>query len=211
MGILVRLWGGDCRERLLELADDSVLLFLTDPPYDLTSAEGSRGGFMNKSWDATGIAFDPEFWKLVARKLHPTGVIKSCGGTRTYHRMIRAMRLAGLEVRSNLHPFVHGQGFPKSTNISKRIDRMAKAERKIVGYKRGVGGEDMNDVVRGRGAVKSTTKAGGALGAYGIGAKQVSVMVPVTVPATEEAKRWDGYGTALKPSWEVFVVAKRKA
>jgi hypothetical protein len=208
MPILVRLWAGDCLERLHGLEDGSVSLFLMDPPYDLTSGSG-KGGFMGKSWDSTGIAFNPVFWELVLRKLHPDGIIKSFGATRTYHRMVRAMRAAGIEVR-RLHPFVHGQGFPKSTNISKRIDRMAKAERRVVGYKRGVGGESMNDLVRGRGDVRSTAKAGGSLGAYGTGAKQVAVMVPVTVPATEEAQRWDGYGTALKPSWEPIAIGRRK-
>jgi hypothetical protein len=208
MSCLIRLRHGDCLDRLLDLEDDSVLLFLTDPPYDLTSTGSARGGFMGQAWDATGIAFNPDFWTLVSRKLHPTGIIKSFGGTRTYHRMIRAMRLAGLDAR-RLHPFVHGQGFPKSTNISKRLDRMAKAERTVVGFKRGVGGESLNDLVRGKGEVKFTDKAGGSLGAYGTGAKQVPVMVPVTLPATENAKLWAPYGTALKPSWEPIVLARR--
>lgn len=207
MSVFVRLWGGNCRERLQALEDGSVLLFLTDPPYDLTSGDGSRGGFMGKEWDSTGIAFDPDLWRLVKQKLHPTGVIKSCGGTRTFHRMVRAMRVAGLSVKE-IHPFIHGQGFPKSTNISKRIDRRAKAQRRVIGYKRGVGGESMNDVVRGRSTIRSTKKSGGALGAYGTGAKQVAVMVPVTEAATEEARQWDGYGTALKPAWEPVVIGR---
>jgi site-specific DNA-methyltransferase (adenine-specific) len=208
MATLVRLWAGDCLERLQELEDASVFLFLMDPPYDLTSGNG-KGGFMGKEWDSTGIAFSSDFWTLVFRKLHPNGVVKSFGATRTYHRMVRAMRSAGFEVRS-LHPFVHGQGFPKSTNISKRIDRKAKAERQIVGYTRGVGGESMNDVVRGRGKVRSRAKAGGALGAYGTGAKQVAVAVPVTLPSTKEAKLWHGYGTACKPSWEPIAIARKR-
>ena len=163
---------------------------------------------MGKTWDATGIAFDPDFWRLVGRKLKPDGKIKSFGGSRTYHRMVRAIRLAGF-VDDHLHAWCYASGFPKSTNISKQIDRMAKVKRKVIGYKRGVGGESMNDLVHGRAEVKFTKKAGGSLGAYGTGAKQVAVQVPITIPTTPEAILWDGYGTAAKPAWEPVVIARK--
>lgn len=38
---------------------------VTDPPYEL--------GFMGKSWDGTGIAFNVDFWKEVLRTLKPGG------------------------------------------------------------------------------------------------------------------------------------------
>jgi hypothetical protein len=111
--------------------------------------------------------------------------------------------------RHNGRVFVTGNsGFPKSTNISKQIDRRAKAERQVVGYSRGVGGENLNDVLAGKDP-RIHTSPGGSLGAYGTGIRQIPVQVPVTVPATEEAKLWDGYGTALKPAWEPIVVARR--
>jgi hypothetical protein len=211
--MFLRLLQGDCLDRLLELEDESVDIFVGDPPYDLTAKAGqtsSKGGFMGKTWDATGIAFDPDFWRLVARKLKPGGRIKSFGGTRTYHRMVRAMRRAGLLVE-RLHAWCYASGFPKSTNISKQIDRMAKVKRTVIGYKRGVGGESMNDLVHGRAEVKFAKKAGGSLGAYGTGAKQIAVMVPITAPATQEAIIWDGYGTALKPAIEPIVIARKIA
>lgn len=209
--MFVRLLHGNCLERLLELEDESVDAFVKDPPYDLTATPGaapSAGGFMNKLWDSTGISFNVDFWRLVSQKLKPNGLVKSFGATRTYHRMVRAVRRSGLKVE-RLHAWTFASGFPKSTNISKRIDRMAKAERKVVGYKRGVGGENMNDLVHGRGNIKFAKGAGGAIGAYGTGAKQIPVQVPITVPATEEALLWDGYGTALKPAWEPIVIARK--
>jgi site-specific DNA-methyltransferase (adenine-specific) len=125
-----------------------------------------------------------------------------------YHRMVRAMRRVGF-IDVHLVGWGYGSGFPKSLNISKALDRQAKAERKIIGYKRGVGGENMNDLVRGV-AVRQTTDAGGkGVGAYGTGAKQVAVDVPITAPATELAILWDGYGTALKPAWEPIVVGRK--
>lgn len=33
--------------------------------------------------------------------------------------------------------------------------------------------------------------------------------IPVTIPATEAAQRWDGWGTALKPSWEPVIVGRK--
>jgi site-specific DNA-methyltransferase (adenine-specific) len=166
------------------------------------------GGFMGKTWDATGIAFDEKFWEIVFRKLRPGGIIKAFGGTRTFHKMVRAVRRAGF-VDVQLEAWGYASGFPKSTNISKMIDKQAKAERKIVGYKRGVGGENMNDIVHGKEVRQTTDEGGRGVGAYGTGAKQVAIDVPITAPATELAALWDGFGTALKPAWEPIVVGRK--
>ena len=32
----------------------------------------------------------------------------------------------------------------------------------------------------------------------------------ITKPATTEAQRWEGWGTALKPAWEPIIVARKK-
>jgi hypothetical protein len=208
MSIEIKLWSGDCVERLAELDDGSVGAVVCDPPYDLTGASGGAGGFMGKSWDATGIAFDARFWEIVVTKLRPGGVVKAFGGTRTFHKMARAMEAAGL-VDVRLEAWIYGSGFPKSTNISKMLDKQAGAEREVVGYKRGVGGENMNDIVRGAEVRQTTDPGGKGVGAYGTGAKQVAVDVPVTTPTTEDAKLWEGYGTALKPAWEPVVVGRK--
>lgn len=230
----IQLWHGDCVARLSELEPNSVGAIVCDPPYDLTQASrggsprqfvdnpygrsrvGTRqydrgvtsGGFMGKTWDATGIAFDTTFWSLVHEILIPGGIVKAFGGTRTFHKMCRAMQHAGL-VEVHLEAWVYGSGFPKSTNISKNIDRQAGADREVVGYKRGVGGENMNDIVRGTEVRQTTDQGGKGVGAYGTGAKQVAVDVPITRAATPEAKLWEGYGTALKPAWEPIVVARK--
>jgi site-specific DNA-methyltransferase (adenine-specific) len=43
-------------------------------------------------------------------------------------------------------------------------------------------------------------------GSSGVGAKKD---VPVTSPSTDEAKQWDGWGTALKPAHEPIVLARK--
>jgi len=202
---VVRLLQGDAWERLAELEGASVGAVICDPPYGLS--------FMGTEWDRdseqkVNIAFDPEFWMLVNKVLRPGGIVKAFGGTRTFHRVCRAMQRASF-LDIHVVAWAHGQGFPKSTNISKRIDKQAGAEREVVGYKRGVGGENMNDIVHGREVRQTTDEGGKGVGAYGTGAKQVAVDVPITKPATEAAILWDGYGTALKPSWEPICVARK--
>lgn len=198
--VTIHLQHGDCLGRLKEMPDGSVDAFVGDPPYDIA--------FMAREWDANDTLRNDKIWHECYRVLRPGGIIKQFSATRTYHRLCRTFEAVGFQ-GMKLEAWVFGSGFPKSKNISKQIDRQAGAEREVVGYKRGVGGESMNDIVRGRADVAYTDKAGGSLGAYGTGAKQVSVEVPVTVPATEMAKLWNGYGTALKPAWEPVVVARK--
>jgi len=204
----IRLIPGDCREYLKTVPEGTFGSVITDPPYELTGAEGSARGFMNKEWDGTGISFDPEFWKLVFRATRSGGILRAFGGTRTYHRMAWAISEAGFKSLT-LDAWGYTSGFPKSVNLALRFDKEAGVEGRIVGYKPGVGGERIDDIARGREEVRFTDKAGGSLGAYGTGARQVRVDVPIREPATEDARRWSGWGTGLKPSWEPVVVARK--
>jgi len=82
--------------------------------------------------------------------------------------------------------------------------------RPIIGMARGVGGENMNDIVAGRDTIRTTDDPGGkGVGAYGTGAKQVAINIPVTAPSSDEAKQFDGYGTSLKPAFEPFIVGRK--
>jgi len=118
------VYSGNCLDVLKRLADNSVDSIVTDPPYDLTSGKGSKGGFMGNTWDATGIAFNPELWQECLRVLKPGGHLLSFGGTRTWHRMAVAIEDAGFEIRDNIM-WIYGKAFPKSHNIAKA---MAKGE-----------------------------------------------------------------------------------
>jgi DNA modification methylase len=110
---------GDCLEKLKELEDNSVDSIVTDPPYGL--------GFMGKSWDNSGIAYNVEMWKECLRVLKPGGHLLAFGGTRTYHRMASAIEDAGFEVRDMIE-WVYGQGFPKSLNIGKATLKLIEKE-----------------------------------------------------------------------------------
>lgn len=106
---MIDIHHGDSRAILPTLPDASVDAVVTDPPYEL--------GFMGKTWDGSGIAYDVELWRECLRVLKPGGHLLAFGGTRTYHRLVCAIEDAGFEVRDSLH-WVYGSGFPKSRNLA---------------------------------------------------------------------------------------------
>lgn len=167
---------GDCVERLRECPDNMFTACVTDPPYEL--------GFMGKSWDNAGVAFDPKTWAEILRVTKPGGMLLAFGGTRTYHRLICAIEDAGWKIRDCIM-WVFATGFPKSHNISKALDAAAGAEREVVGFSKG----------------RSGTIHGGG--------QSVGVDDSITALATDLAKTWDGFGTGLKPSWEPICLAMK--
>lgn len=174
---------GDCRELMATLEENSVDAIVTDPPYEL--------GFMGKSWDASGVAFDVNTWQQALRVLKPGGHLIAFSGSRTYHRMAVAIEDAGFEIRDQIM-WVYGSGFPKSHDVSKAIDKAAGAEREVVGTK-----------TAGIGTGKAYAKI--------VGEREpiVTNEVPITAPATDAAKQWQGWGTALKPAHEPMVLARK--
>lgn len=62
---MIELLEGDCRVVMEGLEAGSFATCITDPPYEL--------GFMGKSWDRSGVAFDVEVWRWVLRLLKPGG------------------------------------------------------------------------------------------------------------------------------------------
>lgn len=142
--------------------------------------------FMGKSWDHAVPG--PEFFEAMLRVAKPGAHLLAFGGTRLYHRLTAAIEDAGWEIRDCLM-WLYGSGFPKSHDVSKAIDREAGAEREVVSR--------IPDRWAGKGCVYRR--------AYESEAESVSI----TVPATEDAKRWSGWGTALKPAWEPIVLARK--
>lgn len=176
----MKLINADCIEAMKAMPDNSVDSIITDPPYEL--------GFMGKSWDASGIAFNVDVWREALRVMKPGGHLIAFSGSRTYHRMAVAIEDAGFEIRDQIM-WVYGSGFPKSHNVSKGIDKAAGAVREVVGQEKNFG----------------ASKASEGKQAFGDYAGQWGV----TNPATPAAKQWDGWGTALKPAHEPMVLARK--
>ena len=168
---------GNCLEQLKALPDNSVDCVVTDPPYEL--------GFMGKSWDNTGIAYNVELWGECLRVLKPGGHLLAFGGSRTYHRLASAVEDSGFEIRDQIM-WLYGSGFPKSLDVSKAIDKAAGAEREVIG----VAGKS--------GSIRNSMNGDFTGGEY-----------MATAPATPEAQQWEGWGTALKPAHEPIVVARK--
>jgi len=147
---------------------------VTDPPYEL--------GFMGKSWDGTGIAFNVDFWKEVLRTLKPGSHLIAFSASRNYHRMAVAIEDAGFEIRDQIM-WIYGSGFPKSLNLGKAIDKKQGNDREVVGT------TNQQDITSGN-----------------------YVHVPSQrkdIPITKGTSKWEGWGTALKPAHEPIVLARK--
>ena len=178
----VKVFHGSNLDVLPFMADNSVDSIVTDPPYEL--------GFMGKKWDSTGIAYSVELWRECLRVLKPGGHLLAFGGSRTWHRLAVAIEDAGFEVRDSI-AWLYGSGFPKSLDISKAIDKAAGVEREIVGTHNGSG------------LTRSNVEQGAQKRNVTEWAKYSDE------PATPEAQKWQGWGTALKPAFEPVVVARK--
>lgn len=195
------LWHGDCLQVMQEMAAESVHAIVCDPPYGLVEPRSGayagdprtdeqkalrRGGFMGKKWDAA--VPDERYWSEALRVAKPGAFLLAFGGTRTFHRLVCAIEDAGWEIRDCVI-FLHAMGFPKSHDVSKAIDREAGVERERI---RGV-----------RSGVVGSTFAQDAW------SKEFKDSVLSPIPATDAARRWQGWGTALKPAWEPIIVARK--
>lgn len=180
----VIIYQGDCREEMAKIPDNSVDAIVTDPPYEL--------GFMNKSWDSTGIANNVEVWKECLRVLKPGGHLLSFGGTRTYHRMTCAIEDAGFEIRDQMQ-WLYGSGFPKSMNIGKAVDKVRGNEREIVGQKQHAKKDFKDNLYAQDPANRNNNKV------FGYGTEMLS----------KGSSEWEGWGTCLKPAHEPICLARK--
>lgn len=134
---------------------------------NIPTIEDERGILM--SWDCVDVTREP-YNGLVGCIQTPTGTFVA---------------------RQKGYAFVTGnsQGFPKSLNIGKAIDK-AKGGHGKAGAAFHYG--DPGEGGFGRTSDKSTGTP--------------STEWDVTAPCTPEAKKWEGYGTALKPAFEPILV-----
>jgi DNA modification methylase len=197
----------DCIQVLKILPSNSIDSCITDGPYGI--------GIMGKEWDnfkpkairngiqrkgGTGVSpcmfsgkydlsrkggvrfqqFCYEWAKEVYRVLKPGAMLLSCCSTRMYHRMATGIEGAGFEVRDQLQ-WLFGSSLHMSYNISIGIDKYYGAERTIVCE---------NPNRKGRKNWDDNPKN-------------------ITLPSTEQAKKWHGWGTTLKHSNEPILLARK--
>jgi hypothetical protein len=186
--VTARIVCGDCLDVMREMEPASVDAIVTDPPYGLN--------FMARDWDH-GVPGE-RYWIEALRVAKPGAHLLAFGGTRTFHRLTCAIEDAGWEIRDCLG-WICGSGFPKSLDVSKAIDKAAGAEREIVGTKPKMGGMT---IARGK-----EYDFGMGKGLYADEAAIASALA-ISAPATDAARQWSGWGTALKPAWEPIILAR---
>lgn len=257
---------GDCRDVLAKFAENRFDSAVEDPPYEL--------GFMGRTWDRSGVAFEVETWKAHLRVLKPGAYLVAFGGSRTFHRVACAIEDAGFELRDTLC-WLYGSGFPKSLDVSAAIDKARQDDvRPVCRFLRaamdakgvssaylaglfafhprmvdhwaardtdsqpavptweqweklrskiGFGSEMDAEVLRLNGRKGTLGEAWlsrpivgqhqksspGNLLRMGMLGDEQDPAGPVTVPVSDAARQWEGWGTALKPGWEPIILARK--
>lgn len=185
----MNLYNSDCLIKLKKLESESIDALVTDPPAGIA--------FMNKEWDKDKGGRDNwiEWMQSVMtecyRVLKPGAHGLVWALPRTSHWTATALENAGFEVRDVItHLF--GQGFPKSLDVSKAIDKASGAKRERV---------PIVDISTGK--VKTPNIKGGVFN----GSKEFTAFSNEAV--TNEAKQWQGWGTALKPASEHWILIRK--
>lgn len=178
-GNYYKLYQGSMLDLLEIIEPNTIDSIVTDPPYELN--------FMNKGWDNAGVSFNNETWKKCLDVLKPGGYLLAFGGSRTFHRIACAIEDAGFEIRDTIC-YLYGSGFPKSMNIGLAIDKKNGIDNRTGNIAQGAGSNNTNSMNCGNGKSQEFKHF------------------------YEERKaqnKWEGWGTALKPSYEPIIVARK--
>lgn len=209
-----KLYNGNMLDMREVIEPESIDSIVTDPPYGLTSivkrfgsedakpaGEAKDGsfarlskGFMGKTWDGSGIEYNVEAWRRCWEVLKPGGYLLAFGGSRTFYRIACAIEDAGFEIRDTVM-WLYGSGFPKSMNIALAFDKAEGLQ-----GQRGVGGFNVGGL-----GEQENRKAKLHIGSTTDGSKQEEYKDA----KGENAKKWKGWGTAIKPAFEPVIVARK--
>lgn len=181
---------GKMQDVLDTFEPNSIDSIITDPPYEL--------GFFGKAWDSSGVAFQKDTWEHCYRVLKPGGYLLAFGGSRTFHRIACAIEDAGFEIRDTIM-WLYGSGFPKSMSIGKVIES-----------KQVLGSGNIRDIKRLNG--KKEVAPSGFSSFEVMAEKKIKEYDKTKTEVeyqTELGKKWDGWGTQLKPAYEPIIMARK--
>ena len=192
-----KLYHGSMLDMLEVIKPKTIDSIVCDPPYELN--------FMGKGWDNSGIAFQPNTWKQCYEVLKPGGYLLAFGGSRTFHRIACAIEDAGFEIRDTIM-WLYGSGFPKSMALDKALE-----SKLTTGNANKTEFHKLNGELEEKHHYGFTT----ANKEQGIRPKDYTIegasnqYLKELEATTELAKEFKGWGTALKPSFEPIIVARK--
>lgn len=112
-----------------ELWSDALDAWVEHEPREWEEMSGARDRLMaNREFKPEGVRVDPyQLWTIrwareAFRVLKPGGRLLAFGAPRTYHRLAAGLEDAGFIIADQIC-YLFGQGFPKSLDISKAIDK----------------------------------------------------------------------------------------
>lgn len=199
---------GDCMQLLKTLPSNSIDAIVTDPPYGMSPdgiartwadiEEGRKlSGFMGKEWD--GAVPCHNFFAECLRVLKHGGHMIAFSSTRTVCALGMAAQKGGFVIRDMIH-WCYFSGFPKSHDISKAIDRESGAVREVTGQTTVCGSFKQDyQVKQGK---RPDTGSNGWKGERDGALRRDK-------PATQDAQKWAGFGTALKPAVEPALLLRK--
>jgi site-specific DNA-methyltransferase (adenine-specific) len=184
---------GDSKEVLKTLADNSVDLLATDPPYGIS--------FMGKQWDK---ALPPkEVWTECYRVLKPGSFIAVMSSPRSdvLYRMIMDLEDAGFDMSFSPILWAYHTGFPKASDTSKMIDKRFGAEREVIGKKKEAFTNPKQNIYGGGEGFDDYNKVG----------EDGYRITEITAPSTELAKKYEGskLGFQPKPAVEHIIIGMK--
>lgn len=187
---MINLYQGDCLDILKTFPDNSVESLVTDPPAGIS--------FMNKGWDSNKggskqwIAWMETIMRECLRVMKPGAHGLVWAIPRTSHWTATALENAGFEVR-DVVTHLFGTGFPKSYNVAKGIDKLLGVEGTVIGKIK----------------APASTKTVQTMGRPENSGSGWNEEPDLTAPTSLEAKQWSGWGTALKPASEHWILVRK--
>ena len=182
---------GDCLDVMVGMSDNSIDAVICDPPYG-TSWRGV-------DWDR-GLPC-MQFWNQMLRLAKPGAYLLAFGNEKTTHRLTCNIEDAGWELRHVLM-WLYSKGAAKSVNISKAVEAQV-----LLGSSSSKAQADVVDLT---GQGKPSKRKGMQWNKFtdskqGVRRHEAGCWEPTT----EEAKKYVGQGSALKPCYDPIVMFRK--
>lgn len=180
-----KAYRGDCLDIMKTLPDNSIETVITDPPAGI--------GFMGKEWDknkggkANWVEWARIRFREALRLAKPGGLAAVWALPKTSNWTMNAVEDAGWNIKTKVY-FLFGGGFPKGSDMGKRLDAAAGEIRENV---------EPGQWANKRGKMIFFNYEGNNLKPYG------------SYPVTEISAAWNGWNTEIKPQCEEWIVAMK--